>query len=84
MLNLISGFVGALTMEMSTSVTIWFTLSVCMHATMEEPINQTLTNSDTDKFYAKGSSHLKKNISHVHYAQTYKSQCVSFKYHPTS
>lgn len=55
-LNLISG-IGALTMKSSTNVTIQFTLSVCMYATMEEPINQTFTKSDTDKFSAKGLSH---------------------------
>jgi len=32
MLNLISGFAGALTVKSSTTVTIHFTLSVCLYA----------------------------------------------------
>lgn len=72
MLNLISGFTGALTIKSSTPVTIQFTLSVCMHATIEEPIYQTYTNSDTDKFNANVSSHssLKKKKSYaIHFTQ---------------
>jgi hypothetical protein len=55
-LNLISAFTGALIMKSSTTVTMWFTLSVCMHATMEEPINQTFMNSDINEFYVSSHS----------------------------